>query len=162
MVAVGPDSLPAAVRSAACAFGIPPGDVAPLDGASGQTWRAGTHVLRVRPRDRLRVELAAIDAGRSAVPTPRVLATADVGTDSAVLFEHVAGRPAGDLTGLSVDQAFERGRRCGRMHALLASVSAPDTIPVVDAVDTDGAPAAGPLRLLASRPAPVQRAHRTR
>lgn len=120
------------VLHAAAAFGLDPGSVAFLSGASRQTWRVGDHILRVRPREALHIELAVMAAARVALPVPGVLATVDFGDTTAALFEKLPGAPAGDLDGLTNAEARRRGAECARLHAPVASIRPPELLPDAD------------------------------
>jgi aminoglycoside phosphotransferase (APT) family kinase protein len=127
--AVALDRPPDVVLDAARTFGLDPSCVTALPGASRQTWQVTGHVLRVRPRQALRTELAVMDAAREVLPVPRVYATADLGDASAALLEMLPGEPAGDLDRLTPSEAERRGVQCGRLHERLARIRAPDLLP---------------------------------
>ncbi len=134
---------PATVLAAASRLAVDPARLAPLNGATGQTWSAGEHVLRLSTPARLDIEVAAMSAAATAVPVPEVLDRADledgagaVGGAAAILISRLPGRPAGDLAELrdlsrvdGLRLARERGRSCGRLHAALATVTAPPAVP---------------------------------
>jgi Ser/Thr protein kinase RdoA (MazF antagonist) len=111
--------------AAARALGVAPDSLVPTGGRSGDTWGAGSFVLRVRPTTRLDAELAAATAAAHAVPVPGVADRADMDGVSAVLLRRLAGTPAGDVARLTVAQARARGQACGRLHIALAAVTAP-------------------------------------
>ena len=120
--------------SAARALGVPVEQLSPLPGASHQTWSAGEHILRIRPTAALEVELAAHAAAGRVIATPEVLDRVDLETVSAILVRRLPGVPAGHLDDVSLKQARARGRACGRLYGLLATVAAPATIAPVSAV----------------------------
>jgi aminoglycoside phosphotransferase (APT) family kinase protein len=131
--------VPDVVARAARRFGFDPASLRPLPGASRQTWELGDSVLRVRPREALSVELAAMAAAADVLPVPRVLATAEVGRATAVLLQTLPGAAAGQLDGLTVPEARRRGVLCGRLHAVIGSVRAPQVLPEVAGTATDAA-----------------------
>jgi hypothetical protein len=131
----GPDSadlavIPAALRRAAAALGMSEEAVVPLGGASRRTWGCGEHVLRIGWPDVLDREVLAMGAASSVLAVPRVLDRVEFIDErghkrAALLLTRLPGRPAGDLTGVSPQQARRRGEACGALHAVLASVVPP-------------------------------------
>jgi aminoglycoside phosphotransferase (APT) family kinase protein len=91
--------------------------------------------LRIGPRQRLDLEIAASAAASAVVPTPRVLATTDVEGVAAAIVERRPGAPAGHLDGLTIADARQRGAACAVIHDLLAAVAAPDGVPDVSGID---------------------------
>jgi aminoglycoside phosphotransferase (APT) family kinase protein len=146
-----PVEPPATVLAAARHLAVDEGTLAPLNGATGQTWSAGDHVLRLSTPARLDIEVAAMSAAATAVPVPSVLDRTDLGNGTgAVLTTRLPGRPAGDLADLrdldglrGLRLARGRGRACGRLHAALAGVTAPPAVPAAP-----GDPGAHGRRLL--------------
>jgi hypothetical protein len=73
------------------------------------------------------------------VPVPEVLDAVEF-TDAegraraGLLLARLPGRPALDLTRLSVTQARQRGERCGSLHVALADVAAPPGVDAVPAI----------------------------
>jgi len=125
-----PALAPAGVQRAAAALGISGMTVVAMGGASGQTWGCGEHVLRIGEPDVLDREVLAMGAASGVVAVPKVLDKVEFGdeqgrTRAAVLLTRLPGRPAGDLTGLSPQEARRRGEACGALHAALASVVPP-------------------------------------
>jgi Ser/Thr protein kinase RdoA (MazF antagonist) len=109
--------VPPAAVAAAHRFGLDPATLAPLTGATGQTWSAGPHVLRLSTPARLDTEIAAMSAAATAVPVPSVLDRTVVAPDGGtggetdgevgretggevgvVLLSRLPGRPAADPT----------------------------------------------------------------
>ena len=82
---------------AAAAFGLDAAQLRPLAGNSGSAWDAGGTVLRVGPRPRMAVEVAAATAAANVVPVPRVIDRADFGGMTAVLLERLPGHDAGSV-----------------------------------------------------------------
>lgn len=99
-----------------------------MPGAAGQTWSAGTHILRVRPAAALAAEMAAWAAAAAVIATPEVIDLAEFTTMSAALLRRLPGVPAGHLENLTPDRARKRGLRCGELHALLGTVPAPAAV----------------------------------
>lgn len=119
---------PETVLRAAAAFGFGAHDLRALAGASNATWAVGNYILRIGSRQRLDVEIAASVSASAVVPTPQVLATADIDGCAAALLERRPGAPAGHLDGLTFADARERGAACAVIHDLLAEVAAPDGV----------------------------------
>jgi aminoglycoside phosphotransferase (APT) family kinase protein len=117
------------VLAAAARFGFAPSDLRPLPGGSNTTWAVGDYVLRVGPRERLRLEVAASVSASAVLPTPRVLATVDLEVISAALLERRAGVPAGQVDGLTIGEARQRGAECAAVHDRLATIAAPSLLP---------------------------------
>jgi Ser/Thr protein kinase RdoA (MazF antagonist) len=124
----------AAVLAAAGALGASAEDLRPLAGASGRTWDAGEHVLRVGDAGTLDAEAAACASAAGVLATPEVVDRVDLDCASAVLVRRMPGTPAGDLDGIDLVRARWRGRACGRLHATLAEVVAPTAVPPVPPV----------------------------
>lgn len=101
----------------------------PLGGASGEVWAVGDQVLRIGPRTRIDKELAAAAAASSVVPVPTVVDRVDLGGHTGVLQDRIRGVPAADLVDCSATEAFRRGRGCGALHRLLATVATPGGVP---------------------------------
>lgn len=101
----------------------------PFPGASGQTWSAGKHVLRVRPSSAVDLELAAMSAAADALPVPRVLDRVDRTDVSAVLLERISGRPAGNVDELTPAAARRIGHVCAELHRTLSAIEAPTMLP---------------------------------
>jgi aminoglycoside phosphotransferase (APT) family kinase protein len=110
-------------------LGIRPGSLAPLRGASGRSWNAGEHILRVGVAAALDVEVAAWAAAANAVATPEPVDRVDLDTLSAVLVRRLPGTPAGRLDEVTSKRAQEIGQACGRLHTALAAVPAPHSLP---------------------------------
>jgi hypothetical protein len=117
------------VLTAADALGVRPEALVALAGASGRTWSTGEHILRVGDAGTLDVEAAACAAAASVVPTPALIDRVDLDGLSAVLARRLSGTPAGDLDGIDSRRARNRGRACGRLHAVLQKVMAPPEVP---------------------------------
>jgi Ser/Thr protein kinase RdoA (MazF antagonist) len=116
-------SVPAVVARAAVAFGLDPGALGPLGGATGSTWSDGRLVLRVG--ERLDIEIAAMSAAERHVPVPRVLDHVRFDGFDAMLLEKVAGRPAGDVAMGDPALGAAVGRACGALHDELERAAAP-------------------------------------
>ena len=128
------------VLQAARALGVVDEVLAPLPGATGQTWAAGAYVLRVRPRRELERELEACAAAGAVLPVPRAIDLVHLEAVSAVLLERLPGRAAGNLGALPPGEGRRRGLACGRLHAALAEVVAPGGVPLAtNLVTTTGA-----------------------
>lgn len=125
------DQVPGTVVQAADAFGLDRFALRPLGGASGSCWEAGRWVLRFGQRARMDTELAAAAAAARVLPVPRVIARAEIGDDSAILLEKLAGQPAAHLALRRPERARAVGWACGGVHALLAGVAPPATLPPV-------------------------------
>lgn len=104
-------AVPGAVLRAAAAFDVEPAQVTPLGGATGTTFAAGPHVLRIGGTARLDREVRAMAAASVAVPVPQVLGTTEVGDDgdgddptAALLLSRLPGVEAGDLDDVSVTE----------------------------------------------------------
>ncbi|MGA8112296.1 MAG: hypothetical protein WCA46_01400, partial [Actinocatenispora sp.] len=69
---------PPLVRCAAREFGIPVESLRPLPGATGLTWRAGEHILRLGARAVLDVEAAAMAAAGTVLPVPAIMDRVDL------------------------------------------------------------------------------------
>jgi len=85
-------------------------------------------------------------AAAHVVPVPavlRIVALDDAEQRGALLLPRLPGRPAGDVTDLSVERARQHGNACGTLHAALAALAAP---PELDEVDWPAG--AGPASLL--------------
>ena len=121
----------AAVVAAASALGVPSEALRPLAGASGRTWDAGEHVMRLGDAVALDVEAMACAAAASVVATPEVLDRVDLDSVSAVLVRRLPGTPAGRLEGIGRRRARHRGAACGRLHAMFAEIIAPAGVPPV-------------------------------
>ncbi len=121
--------IPAAVTQAATAFGLDPGRLRSLGGASEASWDTGQHVLRVGHRAQLDRELLAMAAAAHVVPVPAVIDRADVAGAAAVLLERLPGRTAADTARAGLAQARAAGQACGSVHARLARVPAPAGLP---------------------------------
>jgi hypothetical protein len=117
-----------AAISAAKALRVPVETLSPLPGESQQTWSAGEHILRIRPTAAVDAEVAAHAAAGRVIPTPQVLDRVDLDAFSAILIRRLPGVPAGHLEDVSLEQARARGRACGRLHGILATVLAPDAV----------------------------------
>jgi Ser/Thr protein kinase RdoA (MazF antagonist) len=117
--------VPTTAAMAARAFGLDPGLLHSLGGASGSAWGIGRHVLRVGQPAVIAAEEAASRAAAAVVPVPRILDRADLGPSSAVLLERLPGCPAVELARLRPDLAAAAGRACGAVHARLAGIRAP-------------------------------------
>jgi aminoglycoside phosphotransferase (APT) family kinase protein len=114
-----------AAVSAARALRVPEETLSPLPGESQQTWSAGEHILRIRPTAAVDAEVAAHAAAGRVIATPEVLDRVDLDTFSAILVRRLPGVPAGHLEGITLEQARARGRACGSLHSILATVAAP-------------------------------------
>jgi hypothetical protein len=121
-----------AVVAAAVALGVRPEALRPLEGASGRTWNAGEHVMRVGDAVSLDVETIACGAAAGVMAVPEVLDRVDFEGFSAVLLRRLSGTPAGKLEGVGASRARRRGSACGRLHATLARVVAPVAVPPVE------------------------------
>ncbi|MEN3358719.1 MAG: hypothetical protein V7637_2701 [Mycobacteriales bacterium] len=120
---------PAVVAAAAAALGLPVGRWQPLSGATGRTWAAGEHVLRLVDPARIDAEMAATAAAGSVVPVPPVLARVDLPGTAAVLLGRLPGQPAGRLTGVDRRRAARRGRACGQAQLAINALPAPPGVP---------------------------------
>jgi Ser/Thr protein kinase RdoA (MazF antagonist) len=138
----------AAVVAAASALGVPGEALRPLAGASGGTWDAGEHVLRVGDAVTLDVEAAACAVAAGVVATAEVVDRVDLDSVSAVLIRRLPGTPAGHLDGISTGRARQRGGACGRLHAMLAEITAPAAVPSVSPQPPPGASLLNGGRLL--------------
>ncbi|GAA4206191.1 phosphotransferase [Actinocatenispora rupis] len=121
--------VPGTVAAAAARFGVPAGELRVLPGATGDTWSAGPHVLRMVRPGRVAAELAAHTAAARVVPVPEVLDRYETAGSAALLLRRLPGVPAGDRTGLDPAAARRRGLACGRVHHLLSAVPAPPELP---------------------------------
>ena len=136
---IGRRRLPPEVRWAAAALGLPEESLVAAGGASGLTWACGECILRTGDAKTLRREVVAMTAASRAVPVPEVLDAVEF-TDAegraraGLLLAQLPGRPALDLTRLSVTQARQRGERCGSLHVALAGVAAPPGVDAVPAI----------------------------
>jgi Phosphotransferase enzyme family len=120
-----PAAPPRAVIRAAQAFGLDPGRLRSLGGASGSAWGAGDQVLRVGPRDLMDAELAAAAAAAAVLPVPAVLDRAEVDEDLAVRLERLPGRSVVEVLEQQPGLARTIGRACGSVHQVLARLPAP-------------------------------------
>jgi hypothetical protein len=118
-----------------------------MPGASGQTWDAGEHLLRIGDAVRLDVEAAACAAAAGVVATPEVVDRVDLDDFSAVLIRRIPGIAAGHLDEIGTGRARQRGGACGRLHAVLAEIIAPVAVAPVAPRPPD-APLLGATRLL--------------
>jgi phosphotransferase family enzyme len=126
-------TVPGTVVEAARRLGVDAGELRALPGGTGQTWAAGTGIIRLVHSRLVGAELAAMAAAGTAVPVPAVLDRADLDGTVALLMARLPGVPAADLTGLDVAGARRRGLACGRLYGALAAVPAPKEVPRADA-----------------------------
>jgi aminoglycoside phosphotransferase (APT) family kinase protein len=90
-------------------------------------------MLRTGRAEQLAREVLAMTAASCAVPVPEVLDRAEFTDEegrewAALLLTRLPGRPAVDRAARSLQEARRAGEACGRLHSLIASVEAPQSM----------------------------------